>query len=500
MCQKFLSLMLLVTLCFCGNVFAAEYIATGAEGSWYDNGEGTAWGTTASPVLGDTAYIQWGSTVTLDSDGWVTQMAVGTWSDYSSPDTPDFDTLNIANGATLYTNGWAWIGNTIGDVGVVNISEGSTFDNGSVLNVGYEGAGTMNVYGTLKVPFSASPEAGLYLHNPWANASQPGSGVLNVYSTGTVVGWINFGPNGILNVESGLVRLEGDFWGDPWIDYLTPLIGTQVVAYNGEGTVELTVVDGITEVRGLHPYQPNPAIGGTAEEGDYEMTWVLPDPNHPNGVVSCDVFVSDTFEGDSVALGDPNFTEYANKVVDGESVESVMVTLETLKNYYWRIDIHDTSSDEVIIGDIFTFDTMNAAPSVDAGDDIPTWLTGGTVSVDLSGSVDDDGLPDPPAEYTVGWEVISEPVEGAATFTTASDEENISVSLTALGDYILKLTANDGALDGSDSVIISVYSDNCAAARGIGIGLLEGDINEDCAVDLADLAAMAVNWLQSMAL
>ncbi len=497
--KRTLSLMLLVTLCVGGNVFAqVEYVANGVEGSWYDNGEGTAWGGAASPVLGDTAYIQSGSTVTLDADGWVTAMGVGTWSDYSSPDTPDFDTLSITNSATLYTNGWVYIGNTLGDVGVVNIGEGCTFDSSSVLNLGYNGAGIMNVYGTLKVPFSASPESGLYVQNPWADGT--GSGVLNVYAGGVVTGWMEIGPNGMINIESGLIRLEGDFWGTSWSEHLGPMIGTQIVAYGGAGTVEMTVVEGITEIRGFHPYQPNPAIGGTAEAGEYEMTWVFPDPNHPSGVITCDVYLSDTFQGESVSQGDPNFPNYANKEVDGESVESVTVTLEALKNYYWRIDIHDTSADDPIIGDIFTFDTMNGAPSVDAGDDVLTWLAGGTVAVNLSGSVEDDGLPDPPGSYTVVWEVISEPVEGAAEITTAVDELDISVTLSEVGDYLLKLTADDDALTGSDAVLISVYTDNCEAAKGIGVELLEGDINEDCVVGLADLAAMAANWQESMAL
>lgn len=497
MYKRILSLILLPALCIAANASAAEYAATGVEASWYGiDGSPNAWGDTANPESGDTAWIQSGSAVTLDADGWVTTLGVGAWSDYSSPDTPDFDTLNIIDGATLYTNGWVYLGNLAGDVGVVNIEEGATFDSSSVLNLGYNGDGVMNVYGTLKVPFSASPEAGLYVQNPWADGT--GSGVLNVYSTGVVTGWMTVGPKGTVNIESGLIRLEGNFWGTPWNEYLGPMIGTQIVAYGGAGTVEITEVDGVTELTGIHPYQPYPRIGQPASAGDYEMSWVLPDPNYPGGVITCDVWLSDTFQGESIPLGDPNFTDHAEKIVDGESVESAIATLAALKNYYWRIDIHDTSADEPVIGEIFTFDTMNAPPTVDAGGDVPTWLVDGAAVVDLSGTVDDDGLPGP---YTAEWEIFEEPVEGAARITSVSpDGKTISVSLTALGDYVMKLNAHDGALSGSDVVVISVYADNCEAAKGIGIDLLDGDINEDCIVDLADLAAMALNWLQSMAL
>ncbi len=143
---------------------------------------------------------------------------------------------------------------------------------------------------------------------------------------------------------------------------------------------------------------------------------------------------------------------------------------------------------------------MNAAPIVYLGVDVLAWLVDGTAEVDLTGSVDHDDLPGP--DYTVEWEVVSEPVADAATISTPvpTEPQNITVSMTALGDYVIKLTADDGLLDGFDTVMISVYSDNCEAAKMSGVELLEGDLNEDCVVDMADVAAMAVNWLESMAL
>lgn len=132
--------------------------------------------------------------------------------------------------------------------------------------------------------------------------------------------------------------------------------------------------------------------------------------------------------------------------------------------------------------------------SANAGNDVITWLVEGTAKVDLAGSVDGDG-------NTVKWELVTEPVAGAAAITTPSDEETISLSLTALGDYQFKLSAFDqGALVDSDTVMITVYSDNCTAAKETNVELLDGDFNADCIVDMADFTAMAGNWLKSMAL
>ncbi len=144
----------------------------------------------------------------------------------------------------------------------------------------------------------------------------------------------------------------------------------------------------------------------------------------------------------------------------------------------------------VLAGDIPVEDFQPA----NAGDDVVTWLVDETARVDLAGSIDGDG-------DTVEWELVSEPVSDAATITTPSDKKNISLSLTALGDYQFKLSAFDqGALVGSDTVMITVYNDNCTAAKETNVELLDGDFNADCVVDMADFTAMAGNWLESMAL
>lgn len=135
--------------------------------------------------------------------------------------------------------------------------------------------------------------------------------------------------------------------------------------------------------------------------------------------------------------------------------------------------------------------------AVDAGDDVSTSLEDGTVTVDFLGSVDDD---EPAGPYTVSWKIISEPVEGAAEIISAEDELGASVNFSEPGGYLLKLSAFVEALTGSDTVVVSVYADKCTMAKETGVELLVGDFNEDCIVDFADLAAMAANWLKSMAL
>ena len=216
------------------------------------------------------------------------------------------------------------------------------------------------------------------------------------------------------------------------------------------------------------------------------MTWVLPAPADAGGTVTCDVYL---------ASGEPNFLP-GTKIVDDQAVESVGVTLVNATDYYWRIDINDTSPSEpnTIVGPVFDFYAGNKAPSVDAGADVYTWLDGGTAQVNLLGTlVDDDGVPVP---ATVLWTVTS----GAATITPPANQLDVTVSMTALGDYDLTLTADDTELTDSDTVTIHVYSDSCEAAKGAGIATLAGDFDENCIVDIADFAVFAGNWLQDISL
>ena len=79
--------------------------------------------------------------------------------------------------------------------------------------------------------------------------------------------------------------------------------------------------------------------------------------------------------------------------------------------------------------------------------------------------------------------------------------EDTSITLTALGEYVLQLEAFDGVRTGSDTVTIDVYNDSCAEAQSQpGYVSLVGDLNGDCKVDDADMALLQENWLQDNSL
>ncbi|MEX2137781.1 MAG: DNRLRE domain-containing protein [Pirellulales bacterium] len=103
-----------------------------------------------------------------------------------------------------------------------------------------------------------------------------------------------------------------------------------------------------------------------------------------------------------------------------------------------------------LAGARFTYPSGNQAPVVNAGGDQSVTLSAGAT---LDGTVSDDGLPNPPGSVTTTWSKFSGP--GVVTFANASAIDT-SASFSAGGTYVLRLSANDGALNGSDDIQIVV--------------------------------------------
>jgi lysophospholipase L1-like esterase len=94
---------------------------------------------------------------------------------------------------------------------------------------------------------------------------------------------------------------------------------------------------------------------------------------------------------------------------------------------------------------------VNSAPVVNAGPDLNVNLS---ATVNLAGSVTDDGLPS--SNLTSSWSLLNGP--GAVIFGNANAPVT-TASFGATGQYTLRLTASDGALSGSDDVVVTVAPD-----------------------------------------
>src|SRR4029077_12889311 len=92
----------------------------------------------------------------------------------------------------------------------------------------------------------------------------------------------------------------------------------------------------------------------------------------------------------------------------------------------------------------------NRPPMVSAGPD--QMLVAPADTVTLSGSITDDGLP-ASGKLTSSCSLVSGP--GTAVFATPASAHT-TATFTAQGVYVLRLTANDGELQGNDDVTVAV--------------------------------------------
>ena len=115
--------------------------------------------------------------------------------------------------------------------------------------------------------------------------------------------------------------------------------------------------------------------------------------------------------------------------------------------------VSDTSETTAIVVDV----PPNSAPIVDAGGNV-TGIAGAQVL--LSGSVTDDGLPNPPGSVSVAWTVLSGPdVPGVGEPTWPLDDQDQAVAhpvFPQLGTYVLRLSANDSELARSPDITATI--------------------------------------------
>jgi YD repeat-containing protein len=154
--------------------------------------------------------------------------------------------------------------------------------------------------------------------------------------------------------------------------------------------------------------------------------------------------------------GTPLF--YSWSITTRPAGSSAGLSDSTIVNPTFVADRSGTYVAQLMVGDgslVSAPDTVlitaeNKAPLVNAGADQTITLP---ASASLSGTVTDDGFPIPPGSTTNTWSKVSGP--GTVTFGNPNALAT-TATFSLAGLYTLRLTANDGALNGSDDLDITV--------------------------------------------
>ena len=406
--------------------------------------------------------------------------------DFRQGDGADGGVIRIVDGGTLNTTG-GWMAVGYSSTATLIVETGGVANFGSHLWWGMKTGADADIIlngGTI----TGSKDFGL----GWYFGPADDHGVARVYVNRGVLNIHHWdGANAIygdsfIDVRLGTVNITND--GDQVDEVLAFAAAGKILAFGGIGTLNVVHVGSVTTITAVHPLEPFPTNDSIVSPGDVELSWTLPDPCVPGEPVNVDVYFTD----DLTALQE--FTDPAAiRVVSNQNVTSVVVQVQSKTQYYWAVDSYIDDPNDPIEGPIFQLFADNAPPEVDAGADAVTWLTDGGVDVALDATVTDDEA------YTVQWTVVSEPDDPNSPDAVITDPiaEDTSITLSALGEYVLQLDAFDGEYTGSDTVTINVFSDHCEAAKSLpGWIASPGDINEDCIVNILDIVILVEHWLE----
>lgn len=466
--QQFISLVTVVVvgmLTAPGWAFNIDWRGT-AEDRDFSNPEN--WSSGTVPGAGDLAF-NWARFTTegpiIDEEVNLTNMGVAWGGGGSGPQVE----WEITKGGNVTVSSNVWIGRspaaTNGGNGLLNITGGSLTVNATLfIGTGGTSVGRLNLGGV-----------------------NGGTLIVN--------GSISFGDNGNANldVQGGSLLMPDD-----QTELLQGHIDNGLItAWGNRGTLQLDydiTNEGQTTLTSVHDLNPSPAHVSTVAPGTVELSWTLP-PHLQGQPVDVDVYYTDDFQ----ALFDFSNPE-AIQVVTKQNLTSVQVQAELKKQYYWAVDTYVGDPNDPILGPIFSFTADNVPPTVDTGNDIVTWLVEGVREGQLSATITDDGAIQP---TTVQWTVVSEPNDPNNPDAVIADPtaESTTITLSALGSYVLQLDAFDGEYTGSDSFIINVYGDSCEASKALPDYVpLVGDLNGDCKVDEVDLALLQENMGKDVSL
>ena len=391
--------------------------------------------------------------------------------------------LTVDGGTLVVTEDDLLLGKNGGD-GILNMISGS-IDVARDFEVAGGNPGTVNMTGgtiTVADDFEIPETEG------------DGVSIAQVHLDGGAIiigGDLHMFDQGTLDITGGTLILVGDVVStvQGYID------NGWITAFDGDGTVTMdydVTNEGQTTLKAVHKLNPYPVNGGFAAPGTVELSWTLPDPCTPGDSVPVDVYFTDDLN--KLLL----FTDPASiQVVSNQSLSSVVVQAQPNIQYYWAVDTYIGDPNDPIYGPIFSFIADTLPPQVDTGKDVITWLADGVRVGNLDATVIYDKT------YTVQWTVVSEPDDPNNPDAVIADPgaEDTSITLSAVGEYVLQLDASDGAKTGSDTVTINVYNDGCEAARSLpDYEPLVGDLNGDCKVDEADMALLEENWLKDNSL
>lgn len=395
---------------------------------------------------------------------------------YSSPSSSGSLSFTPVNGAV----GSATVTVTVSDGGPSNNVVSRSF----VVNITAAATATIFVEaesGTLVSPMTLATDAnasnGRYIYTPTDNQGTA-SYAVNIPQAGNYWVWcrilsttnwkdsffvaVDGGTEDVYNTAINLwspnwqwTRVNGNLAGNPWVFALGA--GTHTFAFRGREASTLLDALYISNdpnfvPTGSSPNQPptlNSIANLTINEDATQQTVSL--SGIGSGSTSEAQTLTVTASSSNPSLIPSPTVTYASPNATGSLSFRPAANASGIATITVTVNDGQAQNNTVTRSFTVTVLAVNDAPLVSAGSDtsvtLPALLT-------LGGAISDDGLP-LPALVTATWSKVSGP--GTVTFVAPGSPISIA-TFSAPGQYVLRLTATDGALTASDDVTVGVLS------------------------------------------
>lgn len=206
-----------------------------------------------------------------------------------------------------------------------------------------------------------------------------------------------------------------------------------------------------------------------AQNGDKKLYSLVPNSQASDAFVLSSIFVVDQTE---MTIADiPSGTAVSSFFSDIVIAEGATATLldkagfeRTMGNLSFDDVLQVVSQDESVTVTYrlnFDIEIVNSAPVVTV--DLTDIDAGVDETTSVSATVSDDGLPGPPASMSYMWTVI----EGDQANVTIANPDQLATDVTFSqeGSYILQFAANDGELESTAAVNVTVSSTGIEANK-----------------------------------
>ncbi|MCE5187467.1 MAG: hypothetical protein LLF76_15205 [Planctomycetaceae bacterium] len=201
---------------------------------------------------------------------------------------------------------------------------------------------------------------------------------------------------------------------------------------------------------------PTPTNNGSADVMTNQLTWTLPEPNSPSGVITSNVYLGTTEP--NFAAANYGLTTLVATGVTGNSVTIPAGTLQNNVQYYWIVDSFDSSRTPALLHGVTWKFLATSAPRITGQPESIYGYSGDTAVFTVEFESDSAVAAGWPKWYKDAAEVIAGGDSSISTVNTGGNQYRSKLTLANLlpanaGSYYCEVKNADGTRQSNAAVL-----------------------------------------------